>query len=304
MEGTNTTPAPASNTQPQGQSDANITVQSTQTTSATGDVPSAVKEAAQEAIRKHKLKIDGQEVEVDDNELKREYSLKKASAKKITEAVRMRKQAEEFINAIKDPERILDILQQAGHDHATLRKISEGYLASVLSEELLDPKDRELNQTKRELEALRQEREAEQKRREDHVRNQLKQKYIKEYNEQFVNAIQKAGLPADNSSVKAMAGYIYRASEIGLKMTPEEAASLVKQDKEADLKSTFSKADAETVVKLLGEDVANKIRQWDTSRVKDPLAKLENPSAPTEPREKRDPTKRMTHQEWRKFNRN
>lgn len=260
----------------------------------------SVSEAAKEAIRRHKVKVAGEEIEVDEEELKRGYSHGKAAAKAMSEATRLRKQAETFVNMMKDPTKLREALVKLGHDP---RKLSEEYLAEALSEELMDPKDKELKITKTKLQQMeemdRLQKEAVARKRDE----ALKAKYSKDYSEQFVEALKTTQLPPTKHAVAEMAKYVYRAAEIGMQLTPKEAALLVKQDMEKIVRTAISESDGETLVKLLGEEAANKLRQWDTSRVKDPNAALKNPEPPGPRKERRDPTKRMTTQQWREFNR-
>jgi hypothetical protein len=102
-----------------------------------------------------------------------------------------------------------------------------------------------------------------------------------------------------------MAKYIKRATEIGFKMTASEAAKLVKEDILTKQKALVGDLDGDALINYFGEDVANKIRKWDTSRVKTPEANLKTPVQTMErkPTERNKPTKRMSSTEWREFNR-
>jgi len=51
------------------------------------------KKAEQKALAKYKVKVDGEELEVDENELKRSYAHAKAAAKRMEEAAEMRSKA-------------------------------------------------------------------------------------------------------------------------------------------------------------------------------------------------------------------
>jgi hypothetical protein len=104
--------------------------------------------------------------------------------------------------------------------------------------------------------------------------------------------------------VGRMASYIHRSAKIGFEMTPQEAAKLVRQDIEDSQRNLYGDADAETLFQLLGEANLQKIRAYDTSRLKSPEAHLKTPAEQPEPRnrEKRE-SYRMSHAEWRAFNR-
>ncbi len=258
-------------------------------------------DAAKEAMRKYKLKVDGEEVEVDEDELKRGYSHQRAANKILQEGKMARKQAEEFISMMKDPQKFFDTAKKLGHDP---RDLAEKYLAAQLEDELMDPKDKEIKQLKTEKE-IRDREKAEEKEREDaQVRNALKEKYAKEYSDQFVSALESSGLPPTKPMVAEMAKYVSRAASLGFKMTADEAAKLVKEDVLLAHQRLIGEADGDTLVKLLGDNVTNKIRKYDTGKLKDPQQHLKTPQEQTsKPRERGTPHKRMTSREWREFNR-
>ena len=258
-------------------------------------------EAPKQESRKYKLKVDGKEVEVDEDELKRGYSHQKAANKILQEGKAARKQAEQFVNMMKDKGQLFDAISKLGHDP---RALAEEYLASQLEQEMMDPRDRELADARKKLQSIedmeRQQREAVQKRHDDEMRA----KYAKDYNDKFVEALQESGLPGTKPMVAEMAKYIGRSAKIGFKMTPLEASQLVKEDIQRAQMSLYKDADGETLLRLLGDDMAAKLLQARGSKVKNPEAQLRTPSVQGEikPRSK-DPKKRMSAKEWRDFNR-
>lgn len=259
-------------------------------------------EAAQEAIRKYKVKIAGEEREVDEKELLRGYSHQQAANKILQEGKAAKKQAEEFIMMMKDPQKFYEVAQQLGHEPRTL---AEKYLAAQLEDELLDPRDRKIKEYERKLAETEARERAEQETKENQVREALKAKYAKDYSDQFVGALQESGLPPTKPMVAEMAKYIARSAKMGFEMTAQEAARLVKEDVQNLHQRLVGEADGDSLIQLLGESVANKIRKYDMGKVKSPEAFLKTPHEqnPKRERKERNPSKRMTPQEWRKFNR-
>lgn len=269
-----------------------------------GMVSDPIKEAAKEATeaRKYKVKVDGQELEVDESELLRGYSHQKAANKILQQGAAARKQAEEFIAMMKDPEKFWEVAKKIGHDP---RKQAEEYLARQLEDELLDPRDRELKEAKMRLKQM-EEMDRAQKEAMEAKRNEvLKQKYAKDYSDQFVTALQETGLPPTKPMVAEMAKYVSRAAKIGFKMTPNEAAQLVQEDIRIAHQRLVGDADGETLIRLLGDQVANKVRKYDTQRLKNPEQDLRTPSDQQDLRNRARPTsgKRMSPKEWREYNR-
>jgi hypothetical protein len=257
---------------------------------------------AKEAIRKYKVKINGAESEVDEKELIRGYSHQQAANKAMQEGLKSKKQAEEFISMLKDEGRLFEVLEKIGHNP---RSLAEKYLAAQIEEELMDPREKELKYTKAENEAFKKKEADAIKRAEDEKIKEISSKYAKEYTESFTTALEGEKLPAKKETIQEMAKYIKRATEIGFKMTAQEAAKLVKEDIITRQKSLVGDLDGDALINYFGEDVANKIRKWDTSRVKTPEQNLKTPEPSYErkPSDRNKPTKRMTPDEWRNFNR-
>jgi hypothetical protein len=261
----------------------------------------SISDIAKEAIKKWKVKVDGKEEEVDENELVRGYSHQKAANKKLQEGIAAKRQAEEFIALMKDPSKFYEAANKLGHDP---RKLAEEYLAKQLEDELLDPRDKELKIAREKLKKI-DEMEAEQKRQVEAQRmEQLEAKYTKDYNDSFVAALAESKLPATKPMVAEMAKYISRSAKIGFEMTPSEAAQLVKEDIQKAQLALFQDADGDTLLRLLGDQTAAKILQARGAKVKTPEDQLRTPSNQGEPRERvRDTSKRMTPKEWKEFNR-
>lgn len=253
-------------------------------------------EAAKEAMRKYRVKIEGQEIEVDEKELIRGYGHQKAAAKALNEGKALRRQAEQVLEMLNSEEHLETLLQKMGKDP---RALAEKILARHLEDELMDPRDKELRDAKARLKQIedmeRQQKEAlEQKRF-----NELKTKYMKEYETEFVSALKEMDLPPYKETFADMAKYVHRAAKIGFKMTAKEAAKLVSDDYEAKIRKLVGNADGESLLKRLGEDAANKIRKYDTSKVKNPNAYLQTPpQGGGEHRERGEQRKRLSSREW------
>lgn len=242
-----------------------------------------IKEAAKEAARKYRVKVDGEEIEVDEDELKRGYSHQRAASKAMNEGKQLRKQAEEFVAMLKDETKFFELAEKMGHD---VRSLTEKKLAKLLEDELLPPEQKELRAAKSRLEEFeRRDAEAKEKAKREHLAA-LEQKYSAEYEGQFVTALKDSGLPPTKPMVAEMAKYIGRAADLGFKMTASEAAALVKEDIKLAQARLFKDADAQTLLGILGEDLANKIRAHDISKLKSPESFLKTPP-PSEPKKKK-----------------
>lgn len=229
--------------------------------------PDAIPAAIKDAIRKFKVKVDGEEIEIDENQLISDYQTKRAADKRFQEAAKLRKQAEEVIHLLKtDPRAAL----RHPAIQANERELAEAILAEELENELLDPKDRQIKQLQRELKE-KSDTEAETKAAaEAKSISEAEAQYTAAYETSISAALTTAGLPITNMTVRSMTSYLQNALEAGYDMEPKQVVDLVRQDYQAQIKELFSASDANTITQLLGEDGLKKVRGIDLSRLKSP----------------------------------
>jgi hypothetical protein len=264
---------------------------------------SVVKEAAAEA--KRKLKIDDEEIDEDEviSTYKKRKEHQRAAAQILQEGRYARKQAEEFISMMRDPDKFFEVAEKLGHNPRTL---AEKKLAAALEEELLSPLEKELREKTRKLETYEQKEKRIEEEAKARAHEELKSKYVKEYNDQFVKALEEVNVPRDRQTVADMAGYIGRYAKKGIAITATEAAMLVKEDLKNKNKALLKDATAEQILELIGDEGIGKVRKWDTSRVRSPEQFLKTPAEqpdPAQARQRSAPKGRMTNSEWRDFNR-
>ncbi len=259
------------------------------------------KDAAAEAMRKFKVKVDNQEVEVDEAELLKGYTHGRAAAKRFQEGSKAKDQALAFVKMMKDKGTLFDAIKKLGHDP---RQLAEEYLAAQIQDDLMDPKDKELKTYKQKVDAYEAEKAKQEETTKQQEHERLKTKYAKEYSEQFVDALKKSGLPQTKPMVAEMAKYIKRAADIGYQLSADDAAKLVREDETTRIQGIVGESEAEILANLLGENTLQKLRAYDTQRVKNPNAQLNTPKDQAdEIKRRRDSGARMTPQEWRAFNR-
>lgn len=264
-----------------------------------------VREAAKEASRKLKFQNDdGSEEEVDEEEVLKTYRNRKGHQREanriLQEGKVARQQAEEFVKLLKDPKSFWDIAKKIGHDP---RALSEAHLGEVLTEEMMDPKERELKQVKTELQRLKEIDDAAKAEAKAKVDAALKAKYAKDYTEQFTTALKESGLPPTKPMVGEMAKYIFRASKLGYAMTASEAATLVKEDVQTAYQNLYGNADADVLTRLIGDEGMAKIRKADVARLRNPAEHLRTPQEQGPVRERRSTEgERPTKRTWREYN--
>jgi hypothetical protein len=268
----------------------------------------SVKSAAQEVMRKYKVKVSGEEREVDEKELLRGYSHQSAANKEMQEAKRLRKQNEDFVSMMRDPEKLEAALEKLGHKP---RELYEARLAKQLKVELMSPeqkaqyeRDLKLEAAEAKLREIDEFKAKEQEAVKQKHFNEMKAKFSAEYNDQFVETLKSSGLPPTKETVAKMASYISRAAKIGFEMTPQEAASMVKDDIQKLHLSVLGQSDGETLLKLLGDEAAQKILAARGLKVRNPEADLSTPQNQNrhDRQRNRQTSARPSHRDWRRQN--
>lgn len=150
--------------------------------SAANDVEQSQNQFSDETARKrYRIKVDGHEMDVDEDELKKGYQLSKAAHKRMQEAAAERKRLEPFAqllsNVRDNPKQAFDLLEQLGVSKQQIRDLVFGQAGELMEYEMLSPEQREAMELKREVERYKKA-EAEAKRAEE----------LRAQNEQFNQA--------------------------------------------------------------------------------------------------------------------
>lgn len=218
-----------------------------------------------EAARKFKLKVDGREEELGEEEVIRYASMGKAANKRFQEAAKMRQEAEQFVSLLKrDPIKALSD-PKIGHD---FRQLAEQYLSQQLEQEMMSPeqrKAREMEQKLREYED--RERQEVETKREQEMRS-LEDKYAEGFTKTITDALSMGGVPKTPKTVKRMAELMHKNLQHGFELEPKHLIEMVREDYLAEIKELFGASDGDTLLGLLGDENAGKIRKADLKRLK------------------------------------
>ena len=226
-------------------------------------------------VRKLKLKIDGQELELPEAEVIARAQRSSAADKRFQEAQMTKKQAEAFINALRtDFTKLIDDPSLGIADDKKQQMIEDYYRAKYIEPQLLTPEQQQQKKMEAELKRYRdQEESVKRQQHEEHLK-MLEQHHVNNYQQIIIKALNTEGLPKTEYTTKRMADLMSKNLQMGLDLTPEHLAQLVREDYVNEQKSLFSATDGDTLLKLMGEDVVNKIRKADLARLKAGIPKV------------------------------
>ena len=222
-------------------------------------------EAIKAEIRKMKLKIDGKEEEMTEDEVIKLAQMGRGSNKRFEEAKVMRQQAEQFLAMLKsDPKSVLSN-PAIGVD---LRKFAEEIVWEHIQDEALSPEQKKARDVQKELDKYKKQEEETKKTQAEQQMKALHDKYAVDYDRKITSALQTSGLPKTPATVKRMAEYMFTAVQNGYDLEPSDLVEQVRKDYYQDIKDLFGQTEGDQLLSILGEDVAKKIRHSDMKRLK------------------------------------
>lgn len=217
-----------------------------------GSLPGETK--AETVARLFKVTVDGEEMEVDENELKRGYAHNKAASKRMEEASMTRKEAEQVLRIFKDnPKEAFKLL---GRD---ARQFAEQIINEELSEALLSPQERELRDYKRKVESYESERRQAQEQYEREVMEAEINKQAESIQADIISTLESAGLPKTERTVSRMVYYMQSALKAGYNVGPKDVIEHVRADYKYDINSLIGGLPEEALEAFLGKDLIGKV---------------------------------------------
>lgn len=147
-------------------------------------------EASQQAVKApvvEKVKVNGKEIEVPLDELKRAYGLHTAAQSKFEEAARLRKEAEQVKSVFSQKD--VNTLLKAGWTEDEIEQKAAEWLVKKAQEKVMTPEQRAAKQREEEYYRLKQAEEDRIKAEKDKIKNELTQKEAKLYQTAFLSEL-------------------------------------------------------------------------------------------------------------------
>lgn len=263
------------------------------------NTPDVVPAPAAPAKKKFKYKADGAEIEeeLDDSEITNRLSLAKAAQKRMQEASTTKKQVENFVKALKeDPMSVLSDPKIMGNEK--FQEIAEAFLSKRLQEQLLTPEERAQAEKDERLSKYEKAEKERAEAAEKAQAEQLEAKYRDQYEKTIIGALEASTLPKTPFTVKRMAELMQKNIQHGLDLEPAQLAQMVKEDYQAELQGVIGGASPEQLLAMFGEDIANKIRKHDLSRLQ---VKNPQPKQVDGPRQTAETGRKMTPREYNEY---
>lgn len=216
--------------------------------------------------RKIKVKPDGQEMELTEEELARDYERKQASYKRMEEAAKLRKEAEEILSL---PKKDLNkFLREQGVTMEALTDILAARLEEDVDEKTLTPEQKKAKQDAAKLKKYEEQEENERKQKETDENLSKVEKAKQVFDEKISTALADTGLSKDPYTIRSAALFIRSCLQAGFEPDAAEIREAIEGRVKADYQSQSSKLEGKDLVAWLGEDIVKKIRSYDLERLR------------------------------------
>ena len=263
--------------------------------------PAQALEAAK-ALR-HRVKVDGQEFDVDYDELIRNYQIRKHSERATTEA----RQLAEKIRAVPDKARqdLVAALRDLGMDEGEIVEQMEKAIYQRIQQAQMTPEQREAAQAKEELARLKAEREAEAKAREQESASTETTRFVESTSGELLAEAKRYGLAGETARdvMQVAVAEMIAARRAGYDLPAAVAMREAKQKFDATISGSLRNLEPDALIERLGEEGVEKLRKALVARVQSKVPARVEPStpedAPSKPKAK-PRTDREAREAWEK----
>ena len=198
---------------------------------------------------KVKAKVNGEEIDVSVQELVDNYQLGQSAREKFSQAAQMRKQSEEFINLLRSPQTVWNVLEQLGHDVETM---AEEYIVERIKYHQMPEGDRRAMEAEKKYEALmRKQQESERAQQQAQLDAQAKQ-YEGQLTEDINGALESIGLVNNKRTFAKVATIMAQALQNDMRLSATQAARLAKKEIQEEVSGLLADSDQETLERLVG----------------------------------------------------
>lgn len=231
-----------------------------------------VKEKSDTSVGKRKIKVDGQELELTQEEIDKYASLGKAAHKRMQEAAEVNKKFEKleqnvdvFLEMLKsNPERVL---ADMGHD---VKALAEAIMNKEVEEAAKTPEQKEKEELLRKLEEAEnknKEAESEKKRiASEKMNNEIASQIEKDIND----AIESNKAPKDPEFVRKVADLLLLATAKGIDVSAADVIPLAVKHRTEHFKATIPTLSDEELENMLGKDRISALRRRYLQKLKQP----------------------------------
>lgn len=224
----------------------------------------------EEGAELYRVKVDGNEFEVDLDELKAGYSRGRASTKRFQEAAALQKSVQGFVGELKkgDPHMIEQLFSKIGLD---FQGIAEQYLTGKLEELQMPEAQRGMRELERQRAMLERERQAFQSQTREAQIQRESEVILQQLQTETERALRAQGFEPSRALFAQAAHLMEQSISAGYQMTPDEAVT--------NIRESLMALPRDALARVVGGDKANEMRR-EAGQAAESARKKAPPKAP------------------------
>jgi hypothetical protein len=223
------------------------------------------------------LKFKGKVEKVDDlDQLARWAQMGRGATEVFESAKKLREEAEakasrlERLKGGSVDDRLQLLAETMGDEEEALRFMEEALYAKRVAPQQLSPEQRQMLEMQRQLQAYKSEKEQTTKAQQEAELERQADAIAQQYARTASDIMQRLGWGAELAPLvlRRLQPYAEQALEAGMEPISEDIMQLYLQDEQQVFSNMVSKLDGDTLLRFLGDEVANKVRKADLARLR------------------------------------
>lgn len=235
--------------------------QSTQQTSASTNEAPKIETPSFKGV-KHRIKVDGQEQDVDHDQVLRDYQTKVASDKRFQEAATKEKEAKQILSALESGD-FKFVESKLGKQKT--KELLENYLIDDLEYQQLSPAEKRALELENENKTLKQKQEDEKKSQEEKEYQATLERAHRDLDTEVHQALQSLGKkPTPRMAMRVVDEMLIRQKQ---KISAKDASGYALKGIHDDIKEYLPGLSVEELRQVLPQDVIDRLREDEVQKV-------------------------------------
>lgn len=231
--------------------------------------PAAAAKPAQAKV--FEVKINGKVQRFTEEQMIARVSQEEAADQRFKEAAQMRKQNEALLGRFKDPNKAIEALMDPalGLSKDQIREAFEGWYAKeFLETENLSPAEKRAREAEAKLKKYEEDEKGREEQKRKDEQEAMTSKAREEVQGQIIEALESSDLPKTNFTIRRLAYWIQRNNANKFDAPTSVLVAQVRNEFNSSMRDMVAASDGETLIKLLGEDLVQKLRKYDLEQLR------------------------------------
>jgi hypothetical protein len=218
---------------------------------------------------KYTIKVDGQLLELNKEEMVKYAQLGRAGQSRMEEAARIKQEAIQLVQMLRtNPEAVLADPNILGSEDKVI-ELAQKILSRKLEDDQKSPEVREKERLQRELEDLRAHMKQEEERRQAAEYERLVQQQEAQLEEQITEAFEASQLPKSPFVLKRLADVMITAAENNKDISPKQALNIIKKEMQRDIQQYIDVLPEDALEAYISAEKVKKLRDRQIAKARE-----------------------------------